>query len=457
MDIKKPDSPIPGTNPVSASKQIDSRHTGSSHNQSSPVAEQAKAEKNTLAQTLKAGQTLELQVLKITNSTAFLEVTGSDIKLHTRDKDFLKQGQKLSAQIIQTRPTVELKILSAVSAEAKKTQTLINKTLRQQLPQQQSLQDLIRHIQLLTKPDNALQNIKNSFIQSSPPSQAFEEAQVLPQIFKRSGLFTENLLAKMLSNPEQQTTFPNNDLKISLLRLATQLRALQTQITEKKTTEMSAEEDTSTAKTTGTEEAKENITKNIKIYSPELVQQNQKKIAAAIKHSTLHHNHNLDKNQLTENTHEQLISRLLHLTEGTIAKLQIQQLQQHHLADSQKPAWLFELPVRTDSSLDAVTIYINKDDSKKDSHYLTPWTLVIKLSMEQLGEVQANVSLRGNKISVVFWLEQQQTSLLFSRNLELLVSKLNKTGLETDQIKCHCDKPPAIPTLLPTSTLNENI
>ncbi len=445
MDIKKPDSALMGATPAPTNRQAGPKQTGQSHNQPSQQTSPLDF-KSGSAKSLKIGQQLDLVVLKITNSSALLEILGSNIKAHTSDKALLQLGQKLRAQITQTQPIIQLKILSTSATSVDTIQTLITDTLRQSLPQQQPLRDLLRNIQLLTntntEPNPSLQKIKEAFIQSTPPAQAFSEAKILPQVLKRSGLFTENILANMIKNPAKQSTFPNNDLKISLLRLATQLRALQTYSTVNKTTQQLPPEST---------------TKNIQIYSPALLQQNQKNIAATIKQTNQAHSSVKQDVQIQQLSAEKIIEKLLHLTEGSIAKLQTQQLQQQQLTEVQKPAWTFELPIRSDSSLDNVTIYINKDESNKNTHYQSPWKLVIKLSIEPLGEIQANISLRGNKISVIFWLDKIQTSSLFTDNLQMLKSKLNKVGLEPDKLKCHCDKPPPVKTPLLAPTLNEEI
>lgn len=438
MDIKKHDSSPLSVSPTAGSKQTGPKQTAQSHNQSSQQPQQLGLQ-TTASQQLKIGQQLELIVLKLSGPTALLEIVGTNIQAHTRDKALLQLGQKLKVQISQTQPIIQFKILSSTLSETDNTQALIKQTLRQTLPLQQSLQDLVRSIPLLNKmaADSPLHKIKESFIQSSPPSQAFAEAQVLPQILKRSGLFTENLLANMLKKPAQQASFPNNDLRIALLRLASQLRALQTQTSENTTIPKQAIE-TST-------------------YSPALLQQNQKNTAATQRPLNQRHSSAKPSAQTPLINQQQLIDRLIILAEGSIAKLQTQQLQQQQLTESQKPAWTFDLPIRTDSSLDSVTIYINKDDSNNKNHYFSPWALVIKLNIEHLGDIQANVSLRGNKISVVFWLDNIQTASLFSDNLQQLEAKLNKVGLESDQIKCHCEKPPHIKTPLQTPSLNEEI
>ena len=441
MDIKKPDSPAATANTVQSRPQTSLNKAEQSNNQTNSQTNQATNNAHS-QQTFKVGQLLELLVIKTTNSRAYLEVLGRNLSLHTQNNDALQIGQKLRAQITQTQPSIQLKVLPQHNAESNNIKALINNTLRQVLPKQQPLQELIQNLNQLIKQDSSnsqsLQNIKNAFFQSSPPLQAFSEASVLPKIFKRSGLFTENLLANFIKTSNQKSNFPNNDLKISLLRLAEQLRSIQPEIPKQKFTHTESQSPLMT-------------------YTPTSIKHNQKSHFTG---STQDNKTSTAKNQHSAvilASQEQVIDKLLRLTEGTIAKLQTQQLQQQQLNDTQKPSWIFELPIRNDTSLDSLIIYINKDNSNKHSEYLSPWKLIIKLSIETLGDIQANVSLRGNKLSVTFWLDNPETSKLFSNNAKRLEAKINKTGLISELIKCRCDTPPNIPIPWQEATISEQI
>jgi len=441
MDVKKTDSPIISTPPKSVTKQ-----TGESHNQSSQQPKHLDLNTN-VSQQLKIGQQLKLLVIKISTSDALLEIIGTNTQVRTTDKALLELGQTLKAQITQTQPTVELKVLSTNSAANEKVISLINSALRQLMPQQQPLKNLLDNIQQLPKenisPNHSLHKIKDTFIQSIPPSQAFEDAKILPKILNRSGMFTEHLLANIVINSTGKTPFPRNDLKISLLRLATQLRSLQSE---------------STSATTISKDTTLMKLQNVDTYTPAIIQKNQQSLNSGAQQAHANQNTHTAKNNFQHLTQEQLIDKLLNLTEGSIAKIQTQQLQQYQLSDVQKPAWSFELPIRSESGLDNVTIYINKDDSNNETNqYTTPWKLVINLNIEGLGTIQANVTLQGTKISVTFWVENSSTSLLFYEHLHLLESKLNNAGLEPARIHCHCDKAPQVTTPIKTSTLNEEI
>lgn len=439
MDIKNTGTVIPSTATSSPAKP-----SGQAHNQTSQQPSNIESKQAAITQ-FKLGQQIELLVSKITDNKALLSIIGSDIQMHTTDKALLQIGQRLQAKIIQIQPQVQLSILNKQSISDSKTTSLINSTLRQNLPQQQSLKKLLDSIQLLTQvnatKEPQLHAIKNNFIQSLPPSQAFESADVLPQIFKRSGIFTENVLAHMVSTSTKQNNFPNNDLKIALLRLATQLKSLHYTSTDGK----------DNANSKNSTQAPQ-----INIYSPASILQNQQDVGRKLANSIDKQHSDAKPSLATPVSKELLLDKLIHLTEGSLARLHTHQLQQHQLADTQKPAWVFELPIRSDSSLDSTVIYINKDDSNNnDNQYTVPWSLIIKLNIEGLGDIQANIKLQGVKISINFWFDNTMASTLFSEHIHILESKFNNVGLEPTNIKLHNGTPPPITTALTSSSLSE--
>ncbi len=418
MDIKKPDSPLFSGGTPSISKQ-----TGASQNQANSQLNSGNLKLDSNGQ-IKIGQQIELRVIKITASEALLQIIGSKLHLHTADKDLLQIGQQLKAQITSTEPLLQLKVLSQLTTP----QSIINSTLRQIMPMQQPLESLLKSIQLLTKsntatnPLPALTQAANRFVQSLPPMEAYKEADVLPEILKKSGLFTEQLIAHQLKNANRPFSLPNNDLKIALLRLADQIRNLQT---ETSTSNKPAPASANQTERPGFEQNNLPVT-----HGKQKTQQ-----VSIIKQATA--------NQKSLQIHnEQFIDKLLHQTEGVLARLQTLQLQHAQTHEQDKPAWSFELPVRTNNSLDHIKIYIEQDDETKNKNYITPWKVILKFNIEELGAIQAHVTLQGSKVSVNFWAENTQTSTLFVENLKLLHIQFEKAGLETGQLNCRCDKAP---------------
>ncbi len=415
MDIKKPDSPLFNGGTPSITRQ-----TGTSQNQTTPQPDLGNF-KLANNDPIKIGQQIELLVIKITSSEAILDIIGSELRVHTTDKELLQIGQQLKAQITSTEPLLQLKILNQPTAP----QSAINSTLRQIMPLQQSIKGLLENIQLLTtnsfmENSPALKEVIHRFSQSLPPMEAYKEAQILPEILRKSGLFTEHLLAQQLKHTTQQYTFPNNDLKIALLRLAEQLRNLQ--VESHSTNKLSI--------------PKEHVALDKKHIEPVIHTQQKIQPSAVTKQESL----NIKTTLLTQ---KQFVDKLLNQTDGVIARIQTLQLQHAQTTDQNKPAWLFELPVRTNTALDHMQIYIEQDNTNtKNKNYLTPWKVILKFDIKELGAIQAHITLQGSQVSVNFWTENRRVSTLFSEHFNLLTKQFDKAGLETGHLNCRCDKAP---------------
>ncbi len=432
MDIKKPDGPVRAPTLTT--------QTSPSSDQKSQQLEPPVL-KNNSGLNIRVGQQVELLVLQLTEGKAILKIIGMDQQVHTSDISRLQIGQKLQATITDLEPVIRLKITNPKLANTNKPTNIVNAALRKSLPLQQNIQELIQGIKHInaqpetSKQDKLLNAIRN-FTQSLPPLPAFKEADVLPQILKKSGLFTESALANFIIAPKTQPTFPNNDLKIALLRLAENLRQLQTHRPE---ADNSAINKPLPAKSDSA------------LYSPEILQQATKNPATGTKlqNSSIHQSATVHKETalpLAAQTEEQLITTLLKQTDGVLARLQTLQLQHLQSNEQHKPQWMFELPVRTENSTESLFIYIEQDASEKHKrNYIVPWKVILKFNIEELGAIQAHVTLRANKVSVNFWAEDKNTYRLFNEYLDILSSQLDSAGLETGQLNCRCEKAPALP------------
>jgi len=430
MDIKKPNSSLFRGAPPSISKQTS---TSQQPANSQPSLKGFKLEH--ISQ-IKVGQQLDLLVLKLTATEALLEIMGSQLRIHTKDVERLTIGQQLKALVSSTEPTFQLKILNQPSH----SQAIINTRLRQIIPMQQPLKNLLDNIQLLTSTNKknslpALTKAASRFMQSLPPMEAYQEVDILPAILTKSGIFTEYLLAQQIDNEHKQPSFPNNDLKIALLRLAHKLKALQSDTTNH------APKKVETTKVTAKsfEQFDVNQSPNVQL-----------------KQNILYKTPTNQETKIAELHQATFIDKLINQTEGVLAKLQTLQLQHAQPDEQNKSTWSFDLPIRTNSALDNLQIYIEQNtENAKNKNHITPWKIILKFNIKELGLIQAHITLQANKVSVDFWTEDKQTSQLFSEHLNILSSQLDKSGLESGRLHCHCDKPPKQQTSIYKSLIDE--
>ncbi len=143
-----------------------------------------------------------------------------------------------------------------------------------------------------------------------------------------------------------------------------------------------------------------------------------------------------------------ILAMFLKDADSSLARIQLNQLTQLHTEPEQKPAWLFEVPVRHKDSIDLFQFKIEKDgdrnqDGAEDKE--TGWTVHIAFNIEQLGQVHSKVSIHQKQVSIIFWTEQQQTTTTFLDHMQTLQQELEDSGLVVSHLNCIQGKPPESP------------
>lgn len=71
---------------------------------------------------------------------------------------------------------------------------------------------------------------------------------------------------------------------------------------------------------------------------------------------------------------------------------------------------------------------------------------MLAFDLEKLGPIRAQVTLYGeDRVSTVFWAEQQETSTYFNQHMDRLESRLKQVGLDVARLDCRCGKPESPP------------
>ncbi len=131
---------------------------------------------------------------------------------------------------------------------------------------------------------------------------------------------------------------------------------------------------------------------------------------------------------------------LLRQTETALARIQLHQLaSQPREAERGLLEWLFELPVRRGDDIDLWSIRFAREQT--DSHAKKrraqhSWSVQLAFDLPGLGPVQAQISLRGERVSTRFWAGQEQVLPLFRDNLQALQKMFGDAGLEVGELDC---------------------
>jgi hypothetical protein len=141
------------------------------------------------------------------------------------------------------------------------------------------------------------------------------------------------------------------------------------------------------------------------------------------------------------------LDELQRQTEGTLARVQLNQLASLPSTTEAQPAWLLELPIRHEAHVDLFHLRIEREAQGKTATAATerPWFVTLAFDLPGLGPVHARVAVQGEQVSTTFWAEQAGTAQAFHTHLETLRQNLHEVGLGVGDLACHTGQPPCPP------------
>lgn len=363
-----------------------------------------------------SGQILQALVLKATPAQILLNIQGIQASVTRPPALNLQVGDRLQLEVMGNTNPAQLKLLEQQPA----TPTIINRALRASLPQQQVLPPLLANIEYLSRHpegtnllDRAVRNAVQQIYYQLPELQSLRQPQALKQALELSGPFLEHHLH---TNQQTPTVNLQQDLRLNLLRLATQLQHYIAR---------------TTAQAQNTAATDSRRSEPVSAPPPPVHSNNpatQPAVAA-----------NLTASKAAE--------QLLQQTEGVLARLHIHQL--HHLKSEEagRPTWSMELPVRSEQGINLFDIRIHRespfptpwsdeDGRRKQAPAEPRWSVRLAFDLEGLGPVEAVIALQQKQVSVHFHAQENQTSVLFNKHMDMLSSRLRQAGLDVATIDC---------------------
>ncbi len=376
-----------------------------------------------------SGQILLALVLKVTPAQILLNIQGIEASV-ARPADLnLQAGDRLQLEVMGNANPLQLKLLEQQPA----TTTIINRALRASLPRQQALPPLLANIEYLSR-DPAAANLLDRAVRSAaqqlyyqlPVLTSLRQPQALKQALERSGPFLEHHLHISQMVPELNL---QQDLRVNLLRLATQLQYYIVR-----------------------EAARPQGTTVVNASKPQT-----EAVATAPSTAPIHSSNPATQPSVTASltqtaTSKVVANQLLQQTEGVLARLHIHQLHQLKTEDTSRPVWSMELPIRSEQGINLFDIRIHRespfplpwsdeDGQRKQPQAESRWSVRLAFDLEGLGPVQAVIALQQEQISVHFHAQENQTSMLFTKHMEMLSSRLRHAGLDVAAIDCRQGEP----------------
>jgi hypothetical protein len=135
-----------------------------------------------------------------------------------------------------------------------------------------------------------------------------------------------------------------------------------------------------------------------------------------------------------EQTNERLLSLLKDLqtkSEGTLARLMLNQFKSLPQEDPSKQVWTLELPFLEKKQTTALQIQIEADSptTKKGKTTNKTWSASITLSPPNLHTLHCKISFFDNTVHTNFWSQHGKTTQLIQNHLNHLSSRLEEAGL----------------------------
>jgi len=322
----------------------------------------------------------------------------------------------------------------------------VQAALRAALPRQDGLAPLLANVALLARtpvpplPDLVTQALRTLFKRAPEPRQ-LATADGLRQAVQRSGTFLEPSLAREAQGgaPAQ----PQHDLKAALLNLRHALREAVARPAASPPAETPSAAGDKPPSPPPASAAPQTAAVTTRAIATALETQTPPPLPDSHPQAQARAAANL---QLLDADPSANLQRLLHQTEGALARLQLSQLSSQHVDhDGTPPMWLLEIPLRQGDRMDILQLRVERDAAQADGDAASPhrWSVELALALDGLGPLYARVGVQGEQVSTVWWAERPEAARMVRGNLDELETRLNRAGLTPTQLLCHEGAPPS--------------
>ncbi|NQY27035.1 MAG: flagellar hook-length control protein FliK [Piscirickettsiaceae bacterium] len=365
---------------------------------------------------LKVGQQIAVEVIKVLTenrllveakpNSARVAQTQAVPQIFDIDVSQLAKSPKLTDKLVMNIVSVKPLAIQLVS-EPKLREQIVLERIRQLLPQLPNMPKISRLVDAL-KIGNIPDTVKhegNQLLQNIVDKSAVNKPQILKQALQHSGSFTEK---QLITRPELAI----RDFKSNLLKL---LQVLESEIAKK------------SISLSGT---------NAKSPLPitPLTSSSQAMMIAQL----------LGQKGFTEQARNSppellILQSLLRETEGVHNKLQFNQLTMLKEPDALVTAsWLLDLPLKDKSGVDIMQIQIDQHKKQSESDEGDIWSVKLRLDTQNLGPVQATVTMHSDDVKIVVRAEREASAELLEEHLPVLQQALDKLTISVSHLSCAC-------------------
>lgn len=157
------------------------------------------------------------------------------------------------------------------------------------------------------------------------------------------------------------------------------------------------------------------------------------------------------------NAGDTLLSRLIRLIEGSVARIQLQQSAALPVDDSPRQAWQIDLPIQLQEGTDDVKLRIERDADGGGQGGGPGWSVNLAFEFDTIGTLQCRIALSDQRVATTFWCETPATHARVEERLPVLQQALEAQGLEVVHLSGVVGEPgePLIHVPMPDSLLDE--
>lgn len=150
-----------------------------------------------------------------------------------------------------------------------------------------------------------------------------------------------------------------------------------------------------------------------------------------------------------------LLEILFRHTEGSLARVHLNQLASVPTEDSNRQVWQFEVPIRHQEHVDSFLIRLEQEQAKNSGDDAKPiWYVTLTFDIEPLGPVKARISMHGDEVSTMFMAEKAESAQLLNKRMTELSNSFADSGLSVGKLFArHGDAQPEKPQQTITTQL----
>lgn len=134
----------------------------------------------------------------------------------------------------------------------------------------------------------------------------------------------------------------------------------------------------------------------------------------------------------------QVLRELLREVESVSARIQLNQLSM--LRDPDNPSnvniWLFDLPVKDKQQLERLQLRLEQHSPSLTEDDDTIWQVQLNLETQNLGPMQARISLHKEDVKVVLLAEREESAALLVNHIDALNQRLSKLAVNVSHLSC---------------------